>query len=56
MGDFVVLSDKYVEWFQQRMHMLQCMAEVEEEWIWLVYRCSLFLGGVGGSSTFNVKQ
>ena len=34
------------------------MAEVGEEWIWLVYRCSHFLGGGGGggSSTFNAKQ
>ena len=24
------------------------MAEVGEEWIWLVYRCSHFGGGVGG--------
>ena len=32
--------------FKQRM--LQCMAEVGEEWIWLVYLCSLFLRGDGG--------
>ena len=31
------------------------MAEVGEEWMWLVYRCSHF-GGGGGSSTFNAKQ
>ena len=30
------------------------MAEVGEEWIWLVYRCRF--GGGGGSSTFNAKQ
>ena len=32
------------------------MAEVGEEWIWLVYRCSHFFLGGGGSSTFNAKQ
>ena len=25
--------------------VLQCMAEVGEEWIWLVYRCSYFFSG-----------
>ena len=36
--------------------VLQCMAEVGEEWTWLVYRCSHIVGGVwGGSSTFNAK-
>ena len=38
--------------------MLQCMAVVGEEWMWLVYRCSHFGGGGRwwGSSTFNAKQ
>ena len=33
------------------------MAEVGEQWIWLVYRCSHIEGGVwGGSSTFNANN
>ena len=36
--------------------MLQCMAEVGEEWIWLVYRCSHFLGGVGGGGVAHLTQ
>ena len=30
--------------------VLQCMAEVGEEWIWLVYRCSYFFSGGGGGA------
>ena len=37
--------------------MLQCMAEVGEEWIWLVYRCShFFSGGVWGGEVAHFTQ
>ena len=33
------------------------MAEVGEEWIWLVYRCSHILGGVlGGGEVAHLTQ
>ena len=36
--------------------MLQCMAEVGEEWIWLVYRCSHIVGGVWGGEVAHLTQ
>ena len=32
------------------------MAEVGEEWIWLVYRCSHFLGGGGVGEVAHLTQ
>ena len=32
------------------------MAEVGEEWIWLVYRCSPFLRGVGGGAAYLTQN
>ena len=36
--------------------MLQCMAKVGEEWMWLVYRCSHFGGGGGGGEVAHLTQ
>ena len=36
--------------------MLQCIAEGEGQWIWLVYCCSHFLRGGGGGGVANLTQ
>ena len=36
--------------------VLQCMAEVGEEWIWLVYRCSYFFRGGGGAEVAHLTH